>query len=70
VNHALDPHAIGEGMVENQILFELPHSPHAQRGEILRFTGCAEVPCLGELKEGAASRRKEALGRIQATIFT
>src|SRR5208282_873034 len=43
VNNAFDPHTVRMGMIENQVLFKMPDSPHSQQWELPGFAGHAEV---------------------------
>ena len=66
----LDPHAILDRQVKDQVFLKMPHSPHSQRREFLGSTEYAEVRIMREFEEGAASFPKESSSRAQAAIFT
>jgi hypothetical protein len=51
VNNALDLRTILKRMIENQVAFKLPDSPHAKRGEFGGLMGCAEAWCFGKLQK-------------------
>jgi hypothetical protein len=70
MNNAFDPDAVGDGLIEDQALFEMPNTPHSQSREFLGLTPGAEVRGLRQFQESATGFREEAAGRAQAAVFT
>ena len=70
MNNAFNPDAVWDGLIEDQILLEMPDSPHSQCREFLGLTPCAEVRRLREFVEGATGFSEEAASHVQAAIFT
>ena len=70
VNNAFDLRPIRDEMIENQVLLEMPDSPHPERSEFQGFVGCAEEREFSQFEEGATRLHQEAAGNVQAAIFT
>jgi hypothetical protein len=69
MNNAFDLDAVRDGLIEDQVLLEMPDSPHSQGREFLGLTPRAEVRRLRKFEEGATGFSEEAASRAQAAIF-
>ena len=69
MNNALDPDAVRNGLIEDQVLLEMPDSPHSQCWEFARPNRCAKVGHLGKFEEGLTGFSEEAARRSQATVL-
>jgi hypothetical protein len=70
VNDALDFDALCDGLVENQVLFEVLNSPHPQLGKLLEFVWCTQVRLSCQFGKGSAGRKAETASYGQVAIFT
>lgn len=69
VNDALDLHAICVRMIENQMLFEMPDSPHSNGGEFRGLAGGAHARCLRKFKKSGAGFGEKAARCGETGVF-
>jgi hypothetical protein len=69
MNNAFDPDAVRDGLIEDQVLLEMPDSPHSQRWEFAGLTRCAKVRHLGKFEEGISGFSEETARRSHATVL-
>jgi len=69
MNNALDLHAILQRLIKNQVLLEMPDSPHSQHWEFAGFTRCTKVGHLRKFEEGITGFSEKAPCRDQATVL-
>jgi hypothetical protein len=70
MNNAFNADAVGDGLIEDQVLFKMADSPHSQSWELHGLTSSADMHGLRKFVEGITGFSEEAARRAQAAMFT